>query len=213
VYQSIYYDLERRQRRLYDELKLKAKIALEDDTVTVLHKMTLIMRLQQVLSGYLPGDTTDDLIPLFNNPKDNPRIEALMTLLETVSGQVIIWCRFVDEIKQIAKLLGDECITYFGETTNREERIELFKTGKVRYMVANTAVGGAGLNLSNSATAVYYSNDFSYRNRAQSEDRQHRIGQTETVTCIDIVADNTVDEHITKILRDKKDISAEMMTL
>jgi SNF2 family DNA or RNA helicase len=213
IYQSIYYDLERRQRRLYDELKLKAKIALEDDTVTVLHKMTLIMRLQQVLSGYLPGDTTDDLIPLFNNPKDNPRIEALLTLLETVNGQVIIWCRFVDEIKQIAKLLGDECITYFGETKNREETIELFKTGKVRYMVANTAVGGAGLNLSNSATTIYYSNDFSYRNRAQSEDRQHRIGQTETVTCIDVVASDTVDEHITKILRDKKDISAEMMSL
>jgi SNF2 family DNA or RNA helicase len=213
IYQSIYYELEARQRKIYDELKLKAKVALEDDTVTVLHKMTLIMRLQQVLSGYLPGDTTEGLTYLFKDPKDNPRIEALMTLLETTSGQVVIWCRFVDDIKQIAQALGEECVTYYGETKNREEKIELFKTGKVRYLVANTSVGGIGLNLTNSATAIYYSKDFSYRTHAQSEDRQHRIGQTEIVTCIDIIADNTVDEYITKILRDKKDISHEMMTL
>jgi SNF2 family DNA or RNA helicase len=213
IYQSIYYELEARQRKIYDELKLKAKVALEDDTVTVLHKMTLIMRLQQVLSGYLPGDTTEGLTYLFKDTKDNPRIEALMTLLETTSGQVVIWCRFVDDIKQIAQVLGEECVTYYGETKNREEKIELFKTGKVRYLVANTSVGGIGLNLTNSATAIYYSKDFSYRTHAQSEDRQHRIGQTEIVTCIDIIADNTVDEYITKILRDKKDISHKMMTL
>lgn len=213
IYQSIYYELESKQRKIYDELKAKAKVALEDDTVTVLHKLTLLMRLQQVLSGYLPGDTTDDLISLFKDPKDNPRIEALITLLETIDGQVIIWCRFVDDIKQIAKVLGEECITYFGETKNREDKIDLFKTGKVRYLVANTSVGGMGLNLTNSSTAIYYSKDFSYRTRAQSEDRQHRIGQTETVTCIDIIAENTIDEYITKILRDKKDISVEMMTL
>lgn len=213
IYQSIYYELESKQRKIYDELKAKAKVALEDDTVTVLHKLTLLMRLQQVLSGYLPGDTTDDLISLFSDPKDNPRIEALTTLLETIDGQVIIWCRFVDDIKQIEKVLGEECITYHGDTKNREDKIELFKSGKVRYLVANTSVGGIGLNLTNSSTAIYYSKDFSYRTRAQSEDRQHRIGQTETVTCIDIIAENTIDEYITKILRDKKDISVEMMTL
>jgi len=171
------------------------------------------MRLQQVLSGYLPGDTTEGLTHPFKTPKDNPRIEALLTILENVHGQVIIWCRFVDDIKQIAQILGDSCITYFGETKDREEQIAKFKNGEVQYMVANTAVGGTGLGLANSATAIYYGNDFSYRNRAQSEDRQHRIGQTETVTCIDIIADNTIDEYIAKILRDKKDISSEMMKL
>jgi SNF2 family DNA or RNA helicase len=60
---------------------------------------------------------------------------------------------------------------------------------------------------------IYYSNDFSYRNRAQSEDRQHRIGQTETVVCIDLIAENTIDEHISKVLRDKKDVAVEVMKL
>ncbi len=213
VYESVYYDLEKKQRKIYDELKLKLKVALNDDTVTVVHKMTLAMRLQQVLSGFLPGDTTDGLTSLFNDPKDNPRVEALLTAIENIQGQLIIWCRFVDEIKQLEKILGEECITYYGATSNREEQIALFKSGKRRIMVANAVVGGAGLNLTNSSTMIYYSNDFSYRNRAQSEDRQHRIGQTETVVCIDLIAENTIDEHISKVLRDKKDVAVEVMKL
>lgn len=213
IYESVYYELEPKQRQLYDQLKLKLKAVINDDTVTVLHKMTLIIRLQQILSGFVAGDESEGLIPLFKDPKDNPRIQALLTAIENVPGQIIIWCRFVDEIKQFEKLFGDECITYYGATKDREEKIALFKSGARRIMVANTAVGGAGLNLTNSHFAVYYSNTFSYRNRAQSEDRQHRIGQTESVVCLDIIAENTVDEHLVKILRDKKDISVEIMKL
>jgi SNF2 family DNA or RNA helicase len=104
-------------------------------------------------------------------------------------------------------------VTYYGETKDRDAKMALYKEGKVRYLVSNTATGGAGLNLTNSHLAIYYSNDFSYRNRAQSEDRQHRIGQTESVVCLDIVADNTMDTKIVKILRDKKDISVQTMRL
>ena len=213
IYESIYYELDKKQRKIYNDLAKNAKTELEDDSVTVLHKLTLLLRLQQVLAGFLPGDTTEYLIPLFKDPKDNPRIQALMTALENHVGQAIIWCRFTDEIRMIEKLLGDDCVTYYGETLKREDKMALYKEGNVRYLVSNTATGGVGLNLTNSHLAIYYSNDFSYRNRAQSEDRQHRIGQTESVVCLDIVAEDTIDEKIIKILRDKKDISVQTMRL
>jgi SNF2 family DNA or RNA helicase len=213
IYESIYYDLEKKQRQIYDKLVKESKVQLEDDSVTVVHKLTLLLRLQQVLAGFLPGDTTEGLIPLFKDPKDNPRIQALLTALDNHVGQAIIWCRFTDEIRMIEKILGDECITYYGATTDREAKMQLYKDGKVRYLVSNTATGGVGLNLTNSHLAIYYSNDFSYRNRVQSEDRQHRIGQTESVVCLDIIAENTMDEKIVKILRDKKDISVQTMRL
>lgn len=213
IYESIYYDLDKKQRQIYDQLAKNAKVELENDSVTVVHKLTLLLRLQQVLAGFLPGDTTEGLIPLFKDPKDNPRIQALLTALDNHVGQAIIWCRFTDEIRMIEKILGADCVTYYGETKDRDAKMALYKEGKVRYLVSNTATGGAGLNLTNSHLAIYYSNDFSYRNRAQSEDRQHRIGQTESVVCLDIVADNTMDTKIVKILRDKKDISVQTMRL
>ena len=39
--------------------------------------------------------------------------------------------------------------------------------------------------------------------RLQSEDRAHRIGQTNKVTYIDLISPDTVDQKIVKALRDK----------
>jgi SNF2 family DNA or RNA helicase len=45
----------------------------------------------------------------------------------------------------------------------------------------------------------------------QSEDRAHRIGQKKTVTYVDIIAQDTVDEKIVKSLRKKINIASEVM--
>ena len=45
----------------------------------------------------------------------------------------------------------------------------------------------------------------------QSEDRAHRIGQKKTVTYVDLIADDTVDEKIVKALRRKINIASEVM--
>ena len=55
---------------------------------------------------------------------------------------------------------------------------------------------------------MYYSNGYDLEVRLQSEDRAHRIGQTNKVTYIDIVTEKTVDEKILKALRNKIDIAS-----
>ena len=45
----------------------------------------------------------------------------------------------------------------------------------------------------------------------QSEDRAHRIGQTKSVTYIDLVSPKTIDEKILKALRDKVDIASQVL--
>jgi len=58
---------------------------------------------------------------------------------------------------------------------------------------------------------VYYSNGYDLEKRLQSEDRAHRIGQTKSVTYVDIIAEDTVDEKIVKALRDKINIASEVL--
>ena len=58
---------------------------------------------------------------------------------------------------------------------------------------------------------IYYSNGYDLEKRLQSEDRAHRIGQKKTVTYIDLIAEDTVDEKIVKALRDKINIASEVM--
>lgn len=71
--------------------------------------------------------------------------------------------------------------------------------------------GGYGLTLTEAKTVIYYSNGYDLEVRLQSEDRAHRIGQTNKVTYVDIVAKDTIDEKILQALRSKIDISARVM--
>ena len=79
-----------------------------------------------------------------------------------------------------------------------------------RYLIANEAAS-RGLTLTASATSIYYTNDFKLETRLQSEDRNHRIGQNRSVTYIDMIAPNTVDEKIHAALKLKQNISDSVL--
>jgi len=70
-----------------------------------------------------------------------------------------------------------------------------------------TSVGGTGLTFNEAVYSIYMSNSFKLRDRLQSEARNHRIGQNEHVTYIDIVAKTKVERTIMRALRDKKDVA------
>ena len=82
---------------------------------------------------------------------------------------------------------------------------------ELRFFVGNTQTGGYGITLTAASTVIYYSNNYDLEKRLQSEDRAHRIGQTNKVTYIDIVCEKTVDEKIVKALRKKINIASEVM--
>ena len=58
---------------------------------------------------------------------------------------------------------------------------------------------------------VYYSNVYDLEKRMQSEARIDRIGQTNPMTYIDIICEDTVDQKIVKSLRKKVDIATQIM--
>ena len=54
---------------------------------------------------------------------------------------------------------------------------------------------------------IYYSNSFKYGERQQSEDRAHRIGQKNNVLYFDLIAENTLDNKIIKVLLEKLELA------
>ena len=99
------------------------------------------------------------------------------------------------------------------DSTLRQENIALFqqKNSPTRYFVGNAQTGGYGITLTAANTVVYYSNSYDLEKRLQSEDRAHRIGQTGSVTYVDFIAENTIDEKIVKALRKKINLANEIM--
>ena len=67
------------------------------------------------------------------------------------------------------------------------------------------------LHLHKQTPLVYFSNGYDLEKRLQSEDRAHRIGQKKSVTYVDIICEDTVDEKIVKALKDKINIASEVL--
>lgn len=216
IYQNRYFKLPAAHMKAYLQLKEKQKLELNSTTkLTVMHKLTLALRLQQVTSGFMP---TDDqrLVHLYADPKENPRIQALMDTLEDLEGSTIIWCRFIEEIRMIKELLGEEACVLYGAVSNedREEAKRAFQAGEKKYFISNAVSGGIGTNLTKAQNVIYYSNTFSYEDRKQSEDRAHRIGQTaEKVNYFDLLAEDTYDMVIVRALTNKQNLAEYMMDL
>ena len=207
-------ELSDEQKKMYITMK-NAAIAEQDGKVmSSMSALTTLLRLHQITCGTFKADD-GTLTPIKNN-----RITALMDCLEETDGKVIIWATYREDIKTIVESLkkayGDaSTVEYHGgvDSTLRQKQIALFqqKNGPTRYFVGNPSTGGYGITLTAANTVIYYSNNYDLEKRLQSEDRAHRIGQTGSVTYIDLVAEKTIDDRIIKSLRNKIDIANEIM--
>jgi len=207
-------ELTAEQKKAYDQMKQMALAVLDEGLVTTNNALTQLMRLHQIVCGYVKLDDGQEL-PLPNN-----RLSELMELLAESDGKVIIWANYRRNIEDIKLAIQKEygmtsVATYYGDTPgeDRQQIVEDFSdpAHELRFFVGNPTTGGYGLTLVSSHTVIYYSNSFDLEKRLQSEDRAHRIGQTEKVTYIDLIAANTVDEHIVKALRNKINIASAVL--
>jgi SNF2 family DNA or RNA helicase len=210
IYTTRQVELTSTQIDQYISMKKTSVIYLEDgNMVSAPEVMTRLLRLQQLLCGYLVNDD-GETIELANN-----RIKVMMEVIEEMDGKVIIWSRFRYDIKKIknelAKAYGSgSVVTYYGDTSqeDRDSAIHNFQTNpETRFFVSNAQTGGRGITLTAASNVIYYSNDFNLESRKQSEDRCHRIGQHKPVLYVDLVCPNTVDVHIVKSLLQKDKIA------
>tara|TARA_Y100001973_G_scaffold65412_1_gene95654 strand:- start:272 stop:1705 length:1434 start_codon:yes stop_codon:yes gene_type:complete len=206
-------ELTKEQKKVYEQMKKEAIAFLDGKMQSTATVMTQLMRLHQITCGHFTAD--DGTI------KDLPcsRLTELMSILENVEGKTIIWSHYTHDVKRIIakikEVYGDESVVdYFGETDqeNRSKNIKKFQTDdKCRFFVGTTHTGGYGITLTAGSTMIYFSNGYDLEKRQQSEARIDRIGQTKKMTYIDIMSQDTIDEHIVKALRNKVNIANTIM--
>jgi len=204
------------QERAYLQMK-KDFIAFVDSGVGIAQlAITKALRMQQILSGFLKLD--DKSIHRF---KENPRAQALSDLLEdiTPSEKVIVWSVFhedYDTIKKICDKLQLKYSEVTGLVKDKQKELDEFESNpEVRVMIASQAAGGTGVNMIAASSMIYYSKGYNFEHDLQSEARNYRGGSErhKKITRYDLVARKTVDEIVLKALRDKKDLSTDILRL
>ena len=197
-------------------MKNKSKLELSNvktplgPDVTALNVLSKIMKLREILAGFIYDEKESIKIP-------HKRIDALHELINLNSGKIIIWSNFVHCINEICAFLeknygNQSYVKYDGSSTNRDSLVNTFSNSDYcRFFVGNQSIGGYGLTLVASSTMIYYTNDYSFKTRLQSEDRIHRIGQNKSVLYIDMQVQGTIDSRILDILKNKNKLYESIM--
>lgn len=212
IYKTAYFEMTPQQKAIYKKAKDESRLVFRDQEIPF-NKLVIMGKLAQITSGYfLHPDAEEPVRIEGGNPKMDLLKERVLSFKEQ-GKRVIVWARYRVQIADIAAALRTEkldVVEYHGGV-NRADRlaaIESFTNGSADVFVGNQQAGGVGITLVSSHCVVYFSNDFSFGNRIQSEDRAHRIGQTEDVIYTDLIARNSIDEIVIRSLQDKQEISS-----
>ena len=213
VRQKRYIELEGESKSIYNRLRTMALAIVEDSTISFSNKLTEIIKLHQVCNGFTKNDD-GEIVELHKQ-----KLSALDEILEESDGKSIIWANYIYNIKEIISFLEkkygkDSVVSIYGDVhvEDRKKAVErIQKDKKTRFLVGNPTTGGFGLTLTACTNVIYFSNNYNLEVRKQSEDRAHRMGQKNSVTYIDIVAKDTLDEAIMKSLVNKGQIAAKTL--
>ncbi|MBV8831214.1 MAG: DEAD/DEAH box helicase [Acidobacteria bacterium] len=189
------------QRRMYDDLRTTLALWIRDLTGEEIltqaeNILTRLIRLAQLASN--PGllDTNYNETPAKYTALD----DLLATYLEPPSSKVIVWTSFVGNIAALQQRYPQyRPVTLHGEMDgpSRQRAVRDFKNDPgVRVLVANPAAAREGLTLTQASTAIYVDRTFNLVDFLQSQDRIHRLSQTQACEIILLVAENSIDEFV-----------------
>jgi len=207
--------------RLYKEMREHAIVQLASGDVSIAKQAVVkLIRLSQLTSGHVGG--------VGEKPQEtgSEKIDALVAWLterleEDPTYKLVVWSQFRADVARLAEALKPlpiEIGLLWGQTSTgeREHALRLLHpqtAPKGAAVVLGTPQTGAfGITLAAAPNVIYLSNSYSLNIRQQSEDRNHRPGQTRAVSYFDFIAEGprgqrTIDHLVLKALRKKKSLA------
>lgn len=93
----------------------------------------------------------------------------------------------------------------------KQNAIDSFNNSEEGIIIISVRAGGEGINLQTAKVGIFVEMDWTPAMLLQAEDRLHRIGQNRTVDIYYLIAENTVEEHIFKIVQEKAELTKEIL--
>lgn len=198
-YQSILKEL---SEEIQQQLKNNKKINLQN----ALSRFTYLRQI------------TGDANILFDDFHDSSKLARCKELVEeyVADGEKVVifsqWTSITDRIGEYLKEYKPLFITGQVDTKRRQEIVNEFqKCPEKRVIIGTAGAMGTGLTLTSATNIIFLDSPWTNALKEQCEDRCHRIGTKGTVNIMTLVAKNTIDEYIEKIVYSKKELG-DMVT-
>jgi len=211
----IHLEMSAKQRVHYDEMMDEFYTMVDGEEITAQLVLTQMDKLRQISSCVLMKDGNEYF---FEEDKNNPKLQALYDIVSSCPGKIIV----VYNYKASGTLLR-ESLTKKGlkpayikggmkpeelsrqkDMFNNDPDCRAIVCQELASCRGHTLIGQTGKD--RCATMYFYENSFSYYQRAQMEDRNHRGEQDETCNIYDPVV-SPMDALTVEILTNKKDMA------
>ncbi len=124
--------------------------------------------------------------------------------------KIIVFSYFRDTIRTVCALLGTralEPITGSVSPGRRQEIVDEFTAAEDgAVLVCQVQAGGTGLNIQAASVVIFCEPQIKPSIENQAVSRAYRMGQMRSVMVHRLLCDNTVDERILELLREKQDV-------
>lgn len=129
------------------------------------------------------------------------------------SGRPVILFCSLHEVVDGLKRAFPEAVTVTGRDSAAEKQaaVDSFQSGRSGLIICSIKAAGVGLTLTASSTVAFVEFPWTYADCCQCEDRAHRIGQKDNVTCYYLIGNNTIDYALYRLIQKKRSIANEIM--
>ena len=172
---------------------------------------TRLLRLSQVASNpalFIPEEKREPA-------KFEELDRILRELIDSCDRKVILWSYYVGTIENLMRRYQHYgAVSLYGSTPadERQNTVQSFQSDeKVNLLIANPAAAGTGFTMTAATYAIYETLNWRYDLYAQSQDRNHRIGQKMGVTYLRLIAEDTLDEVVVQALERKAEMARRIV--
>jgi SNF2 family DNA or RNA helicase len=213
VEQTLYCEMEPRQRALYDELRkhyrdsLLGKIQRVGMARSKIQVLEALLRLRQAACH--PG-----LVDRARGADASAKFDVLLDQLRDVVAEghkALVFSQFTTLLGLLGKRLQIDGLQYEyldGKTADRQVPVERFQNDpECRLFLISLKAGGVGLNLTAADYVFILDPWWNPAVEAQAVDRAHRIGQERQVFAYRLIARDTVEEKILQLQQSKRSVA------
>lgn len=201
--------LSREERRVYKDLEAHLIAEIEGGFVTASNALTKILRLQQIVNGYVQDEEGN--VHQVGSSKAGLLKDVLLDIDK--DQPVVVFCRFhsdLDQVIEVVRGLGREPL----ELSGRRNQLEEFKQSNGSEVIAvQIQSGGVGVDLSRAAYSIYFAPTYDGGAYEQSLRRTRRPTKHlhGSYIYIQLVVEGTIDVDTYFALAAKKKVTDHVL--
>ncbi len=150
---------------------------------------------------------------------ESGKLATFMELVEDLirnRHKALVFSQFVGHLELVrvaldARGIGYEYLDGSTPSAERQRSVAAFQAGSADLFLISLRAGGTGLNLTAADYVVHLDPWWNPAVEDQASDRAHRIGQERPVTIYRLIMQDSIEERILRLHRDKRDLASELL--